>query len=97
MAIAGKTAAHSSLVTEGLIILALYGLAEATEKITKDRTERSKENLVSGIRRKYLLEKDGRVAAIDTSSIVTGDTVINRIGETIPIDGVTVSNGVVDE
>ena len=97
MAVAGLTTAYYGLVAEGLIILALYGFAEASEEFIEEKAERSIESLVSGIRKKYLVEKGGSIEAIDTSSIRPGDVVIVRVGEMVPVDGAAASSGVVDE
>ena len=72
--------------TEAGIILAIVALSVGLGFVNEYRSEKAVEALHSRIRRRILVERDGRVAQLDVTELVRGDVVSLRVGDVVPGD-----------
>ena len=79
-------------------ILTLITLGKYLEARSKKKTTEAISKLVNLIPDKAVILRDGVESEVLVSEVVTGDIVVVKAGETVPVDGVVVSgNGAVDE
>ena len=79
-------------------ILTLITLGKYFEARSKKKTTEAISNLVNLIPDTATVIKDGEEIQVSVSEVETGDIVVVKAGETVPVDGVIVSgNGAVDE
>lgn len=79
-------------------ILTLITLGKYLEARSKKKTTEAISKLVNLIPDTATVIKDGEEIQVPVSEVETGDTVVVKAGETVPVDGVIVSgNGAVDE
>ena len=79
-------------------ILTLITLGKYLEARSKKKTTEAISKLVNLIPDTATVIKDGKEIQVPVSEVETGDTVVVKAGETVPVDGVIVSgNGAVDE
>ena len=79
-------------------ILTLITLGKYLEARSKKKTTEAISKLVNLLPDKAVILRDGVESEVLVSEVVTGDIVVVKAGETVPVDGVVVSgNGAVDE
>ncbi|MCE4625871.1 MAG: cadmium-translocating P-type ATPase [Desulfurococcales archaeon] len=96
MAFVGAVSLYYGFALEGLIVLALYSVAEVLEERVERLAERSISSAVKLLPKKALVVRDREAVEVDVESIEPGDVVIVRVGEAVPADGLSLSGGLVD-
>ena len=87
MAVAGLGALALDYRFEAATVLFLYCLAEYFEGYIQDRARRTVEKISKVIPEKARLLTDGKETSVDVSQIQTGEIILVRSGERIPLDG----------
>ena len=83
---------------EGASLAFLYGIAEALESYTEDKTRAAIRALMSLAPKTAVVRRNGKEETIPAEEIQVGDIFIVRPGESIPTDGVVIhGKGYVDE
>ncbi|MDW8206906.1 MAG: heavy metal translocating P-type ATPase [Chloroherpetonaceae bacterium] len=72
---------------EACAVTLLYGIGNALQAATLERTRRSLRDLMDLTPQRARVRRDGQEAALLVSEVQAGDTVIVRPGERIPLDG----------
>ncbi len=96
MGVVGLVTGYHGAVMEGLVVLALYGLAEVVEDLVVGRARRAVEGLARLIPSRVLVVRGGELVEVDPREIVPGDVLVARVGEALPVDGVALSPGSLD-
>ena len=82
----------------GAVIALMLAGGNALEEVANRRARRELSALVERAPRTALLRRDDRVEEIPVEDVVTGDVVVVRAGEVVPVDGLVLSEeAVVDE
>ncbi len=98
MAVAAVAAAVTGYWSEAATLAFLYGLAEALEGYTADRTRAALRYLLDLAPRTAYLLRDGRETPVPVEEVQVGDLFVVKTGQQIPTDGEIVEGrGYVDE
>jgi Cd2+/Zn2+-exporting ATPase len=87
MAVAGLGALALDYRFEAATVLFLYCLAEYFEGYIQDRARRTVEKISKVIPEKARLLTDGKETSVDVSQVQSGEIILVRSGERIPLDG----------
>lgn len=96
MAIVAGVSAFYRLYGEGLVVMLLYGLAEAVEERVEGIARRRIEAAARLLPRETLRLRGGSWERVQVEELRPGDVVLVPVGEAVPADGVALSRGVVD-
>ena len=96
MAVVGGVAAWHGLTLEGLIVYLLYSVAEAAEERIEALARRRLEAAARLVPRRALVERPGGPVEVPVEAVRPGDVTIVPVGESVPADGVALSEAVVD-
>ncbi len=90
--------AHSLYFESSAMILTLVTVGKYLESRSKAKTSQTLEKLIDLSPKTATVERNGREFVIEANQIITGDIVVIRPGERIPVDGVVITgNGFVDQ
>jgi len=92
-AIAASLGFGESLYFEAATLSVLFGIAELLEEYAMDRARASLRELVDLAPEEATVRRDGEEVTVPASEVRTGETVIVRPGERIPVDGEVVAGG----
>ncbi|MEB3787684.1 MAG: cadmium-translocating P-type ATPase [Desulfurococcales archaeon] len=96
MMIVGLVLAYHDIVFEGLIIYALYGIAEVLEVLVERLAVRRLDSLQKLIPRRVTVVDGSNLRTISLDELKTGMVVLVRRGEVVPADGVLLDDGTFD-
>ncbi|WP_298433523.1 heavy metal translocating P-type ATPase [Geobacter sp.] len=98
MVVAAAGAAALGKWAEGALLLFLFGLGHALERIAMDRARKAIEALAELAPKTALVLRDGAEVEVRVEVLLRGDHVVVKPGQRIPADGVLVSgNSAVDQ
>ena len=78
---------HALYFESGVVILALIMLGKYLEGVSKGKTSEAIKKLMSLKSKKATLVRDGKFVEVDIEEVESGDIVLVKPGESIPVDG----------
>ncbi len=96
MMVVGLILAYHDIVLEGLLIYALYGLAEVIEVLVEKLAVRRLDSLQKMIPRRVTVVDGLNLRIVDSDTLRPGMIVIVRKGEVVPADGILLDDGLFD-
>ncbi len=88
---------HYGYITEGHIVLILYGIAETIEHQAVHKAKKSLEGLVKKLPSHLIREENGSHTRIPLDKIRKGDKVVIAVGQMVPVDGIALSAATIDK
>jgi len=96
MFIVGVILAYHKVVFEGLVIYALYSIAEVLEAQVNRLALRRIESARRLIPRMVKVERSNKTLEVRAEEVKAGDKIIVRRGEVVPVDGILLDRGIFD-
>lgn len=90
MLLAALGAAYVGAPLEGAILLFLFSLSNTLQSFALERTRKAIQSLVQLRPETALVRREGKTISLPIESLVIGDRVIIRPGESVPLDGVII-------
>ena len=97
MAVVGLVTFYYGMVFEGLIVMALYALAETIEEAVEGVARRRLESAARLIPRYAVRLRDGAQERVPVEDLEPGDIILVPLGAAVPVDSIAIDPGMVDE